>query len=254
MPTLRTSAPPRERPRQLAEEAERVPVQAVRQPHRPGREPPHLLELDAPAVESPDERTAALGAEVEGDVTRRRSRRGLVGLGAARRRRNSRPRRAKSDAFGISTLSSSSVPVTTPIARCSKLVRKSAFWRPAKTRDREHDADDRPAAAEDRDPAEQHDRDDAQLEPEAVVLHGSREAEGVEDARERADEARHHEEDQLRPLDTDPGEPRGLLVRAHHEQRPPDRRGVQDDPEDDRKHDEDPDRVRQVAAGVRAAV
>ncbi len=55
---------------ELGIEAERVPVEAVGQPDGPVLEPPRLLDLDAAAVEAPDDRTTALGTEIECDLNR----------------------------------------------------------------------------------------------------------------------------------------------------------------------------------------
>ena len=69
---LRTVLPVRadlaERRAELGVEAERVPVEAVGQPDGAVLEPTRLLELDASAVEAPDDRAAALGAEIECDL------------------------------------------------------------------------------------------------------------------------------------------------------------------------------------------
>src|ERR1700730_15114601 len=56
----------------------------------------------------------------------------------------------------------------------------------ADDRDREHDAHDRAAAAEDRYPAEQDDRDDVELEPGAGVITDRRVLQGEQDPGERA--------------------------------------------------------------------
>src|SRR5262245_59340884 len=85
-------------------------------------------------------------------------------------------------------------------------------------KDRENDAENRALAAEDRDAAEQHNRDDVQLEPETVVLDGGRELEGVKDPRESADDAREHEQQELGPPDAKAGVERSVLVGPHHEQ------------------------------------
>ena len=80
--------------------------------------------------------------------------------------------------MGRKTLASSSAPVTMPVASWLKLVSSRAFWMPGEGEHREHHADDGALAAEDRHPGEQHDRDDAQLQAEAVVLHGGVQPEG----------------------------------------------------------------------------
>ena len=75
-PRVDTDAPNRasrsadlaERRAELGVEPERIPVEAVGQPDGPVLEPPRLLDLDAAAVEAPDDRTTALGTEIECDL------------------------------------------------------------------------------------------------------------------------------------------------------------------------------------------
>src|SRR5439155_19293960 len=121
----------RERRRELAEEPERVPVEPVRQADGLRGEAPYLVQVDALAVEPPDHRPTALGTQVERDM--RRHLHDAPSCVSARRRSTSRARRTNDDPLGMSTLRSSSPPVTTPMARCSKFVRRSAFCSPAKT-------------------------------------------------------------------------------------------------------------------------
>ena len=66
-------------------------------------------------------------------------------------------------------------------ASCSAL----RSWRAGDDGGRQHHADDRPPPPEDRDPAEQHDGDDGELETGAVVGAGAGEAERPEDPGER---------------------------------------------------------------------
>ena len=106
-----------------------------------------------------------------------------------------------------------------------------------------------PAAAEDRDAAEQHDGDDGQLEADGVVGARGGEAEGEDDAGERGDHAGDHEEPELDPLDAHAGEVRGLLVGAHREDRAPDPGAVQHDAEHHRQDHEQDERVRDLGPG-----
>ena len=113
--------------------------------------------------------------------------------------------------------------------------------RVAERAEQQHGADDAeqmPAAAEDRDAAEQHDGDDGQLEADRVVRPRRGEAEGVDDAGQRGDHAGDDEEPELDALHAHAGEVRGLFVGAHREDRAPDARAVQDDAEDHGQHDE----------------
>ena len=123
-----------------------------------------------------------------------------------------------------------------------------AVWRQPRIADREHDADDRPAPAEDRDAAEQHDRDDEQLLPGARVVAGRGEAERPEDPGEAAEHAREDEEPELDPLHADAGEERGLVPGADREDRAPERRRVQDDADHEREDREEQDRPRDLRA------
>src|SRR6266496_5468631 len=70
---------------------------------------------------------------------------------------------------------------------------------------REHHADDRALAAEDGHPGQQHDGDDGQLHADAVVLHGGGEPEGPQHPGQREDDAGGDEQQELDPLDPDPG-------------------------------------------------
>src|ERR1017187_5040060 len=67
----------------------------------------------------------------------------------------------------------------------------------ADDRDREHDAHDRAAAAEDRYPAEQDDRDDVELETGAGVVTDRRVLQGEQDPGERAHHAGEDEQPEL---------------------------------------------------------
>ena len=116
----------------------------------------------------------------------------------------------------------------------------------AENGDGQNDADDRAAAAEDRDAAEQDDRHDEQLEPDAGVVASRREAERPEHARETTRHPGEDEQPELDPLDADAGVEGCFLVRADREDRAPQRRGMKDDAEDDRERQEDHDRVRDV--------
>ena len=96
--------------------------------------------------------------------------------------------------------------------------------------------------------AEQDDRDDEQLQPDARVVAGGGEPERPEDAGEPAQQPGEDEEPELDPLDADAREERRLLTGADREDRPTERRRVQDDAEDDRQHDEERDRARDLRA------
>ena len=82
--------------------------------------------------------------------------------------------------------------------------------------------------------------------PDARVVAGRREPERPEHAGEPADHPGEDEEPELDPLDADAGVEGCLLVRADREDRAPQRRCVEDDPEDDGEREEDRDRVRDV--------
>src|SRR4051812_29168283 len=115
--------------------------------------------------------------------------------------------------------------------------------------EQEHGGDDGPQralAAEDRHAAEEHDGDDRQLEAGAVVGARAREAERVDDARQRADQPADDEEPELDALHAQAAEVRGLLVGADGEDGAPERRAMQDEAEDHRQHGEEHDRVRDL--------
>ena len=120
--------------------------------------------------------------------------------------------------------------------------------------DEQHAGDDAvqgAAAAEDRDAAEQHGRDDLQLHAHRVVAARVAVQEREVDAREARDRAAQHEEDELRAADVDARELRGLLVQADRVQRSAERGEVQQHGEDDRQdrerdHDHRDRRARDV--------
>ena len=91
---------------------------------------------------------------------------------------------------------------------------------------RQDDADDRSAPAEDRHPAEQHDRDHHELEADADVLADRGELEGVEHADQRADHTGEDEEPHLHARHANAGVRGGLLVEADRVERAPKRRAV----------------------------
>ena len=99
------------------------------------------------------------------------------------------------------------------------------------------DAVQRAAAAEDRHAAEQHGRDDLQLEAGRVVAAGAAEAQRVVDAGERRDGAGQHEQHELGALDVDAGEVRRLGVQPDVEDAAAERREVQQQREGDREHE-----------------
>ena len=148
--------------------------------------------------------------------------------------------------FGTMTLARRSPP-TTMFWSCAG-IRSAVIARlqAAEHGDGQDHADDRAATAEDRDAAEQDDRDDEELEPDAGVVAGRCEPERPEHAGEAADHPGEDEQPELDPLDADARVEGRFLVRADREDRAPQRRRVQDDPEDDREHEEERDRVRDV--------
>ena len=85
--------------------------------------------------------------------------------------------------------------------------------------------------------------------PDAVVGAGAAVPQREDDAGEGGDGAGDDEQQQLDALDPDPGEERGLLLRADREQRPAEAGGVQDHADDDGEQDEQRYRVRDGRAG-----
>ena len=129
--------------------------------------------------------------------------------------------------------------MTIPRARSGKFDRNSAFCSPASTNTASTTPMIEPLPPKIETPPSSTIATTLELEAEPVVLDGGREAERVEDPDGRADHAREDEQPHLDPLDADPGEGRRLLVRADRVERAPERREVEDEPEDHREDEED---------------
>ena len=110
------------------------------------------------------------------------------------------------------TESTSSPPMTMLVMLVETFSRRRALDEDADEQHAGDDAVQRAAAAEDRDAAEQHRRDDLELVELRVVAAGAAVAQRVVDPGERGDRAGHDEQQELRPLDVDPGEAGGLVV------------------------------------------
>ena len=95
------------------------------------------------------------------------------------------------------------------------------------------DSENRAATTEDRDAAEQYDRDDVELDPDPGVVAGGCEAERPEHAGEPAQHPREDVQPELDPLDADPRKECRLLVCTDREDRTTERRRVENHGEDD---------------------
>ena len=102
--------------------------------------------------------------------------------------------------------------------------------------DREEHPNRRTSPAEDRDTAEEHDRDDVEFQTaRRVVTRGIRLV-GVENARERTHHARGQIEQKFDALHADAREERCLLLQSDRENRPTEGREVKQDAIDHREH------------------